>query len=1322
MRTTRKLLAAVAAVCGVAVVILAGALYTLQTGWFRQRVRDKIVTAAEQATGGRVELGSFHYNWRALSAGFDGFVVHGTEPAGAAPLFEAPSIRVGLRIVSLLRRDVDIRYLEIDRPRIHLVVHPDGTTNFPRATTGATSSDFVNQLFSLQVDRFEIKQGLVEANAQKFPLTVRGKDLNFRLARQRGAAQYGISVAARNVECDAARLRGFSGDLAARMHLERDRVWLDSFALTARGATLRANGSLNHFANPVVYFKVDGQMEAANVAALMGQAALKGGEVGWSGLVHYEPGADVSFMGRVSGRSLAYRLDRTELRNIDFNSGVMAHGDEIRLVGLSASALGGSVNGDAVVRPDGAFEFNGKFLGFGVRQIGALRGFSPPWNGTASGYLHVTGTLGKQNFSVQSAVAISPAAAGIPVSGDLHISYRQLGDELAFGDSHVTLPHTHVSFSGRAGETLGVVVDSTNLNDLNPVFVAKNLGLPVIGNNGSIHFDGTVSGPLSKAFVEGNVTAAQFEFRNLAWQQLRSHVKAAEGGVDFSSLTAESGSLHLTGSGHIGLEGWQMRPASTLRLEAKFQGVDLGKIAAGLLPARLQVLRGLASGSMNLAGSISNPQGAAHLHIEHLDAYGQRVNTVQIEAAVEHNRVRITQGRMQAGPASLAFSGAYEHSAESWEEGRLTVKADSNGFPLASVAAVRNREPELQGQIEIHAQATAKITPEHIEPLEADGRMIVRGISVNRVAYGSMEMGVATRGQLMEARFSGDFRETHLAGKAQVELAAGLPASGEVHLDRINFRTLYALMTPGRNAEPGLDGFVQGGFTFSGPLEHWEQMRASVRLDEAEARPVAPAGEETHVTAADLVFRNYGPIVVDAVNGRANIRSLDIQGKDTALSVKGSFSYLQQGQMQLSIGGEADLRLFQLLDPDIRSGGQSVLSASITGTLANPAINGTLGVKNGSFFLDGVPNGLTGVNGTLKFDRDRATLENLTAQTGGGSVSLTGFVTYGAGGALVYRLKGNAENVRMRYGGGGITANADVQLTGTSQSSVLSGTVTVSRVAFNANTDVGTLLASIAAPGPANEQDFLTGLQLDLHLESASNLQLSTALSRDVEADIDLRLRGTPNHPVLLGNISANQGDIKVFGTKYSINRAQVSFMNPVKIEPLLDLDLQTRARGVIVDITIAGTPGKLNINYRSDPPLQPRDIIALLTVGRAPNAPENVPSTQSANDVSSLQPSGNTVLGAAISPNSSRLQKLFGVANIKIDPMVQGITNTMQRLTIEQQISRDITVTYVTNLSQTSEQIFRLEWALSQQYSLVALRDDNGEFGIDIQYKKRFK
>ena len=315
----------------------------------------------------------------------------------------------------------------------------------------------------------------------------------------------------------------------------------------------------------------------------------------------------------------------------------------------------------------------------------------------------------------------------------------------------------------------------------------------------------------------------------------------------------------------------------------------------------------------------------------------------------------------------------------------------------------------------------------------------------------------------------------------------------------------------------------------------------------------------------------------------------------------------------------------------MQSSGESQIAASIQGTLKNPALTGTLEVKNASFFLSSIPNGLSGVNGTVRFDHDRATVQKLTGHSGGGDISLGGFVSFAGGGPLVYRLEANADNVRLRYAGGiSVTANSGLRLTGTSKSSLLSGTITVSRAAFNPSTDVGSLLTggTTGVPVATNQSDFLTGLQLDIRVESAPDLQLTTSLSQDVEAEIDLRVHGTPDHPLVLGNLSASQGDIKLFGTKYSINRGEVNFVNPVKIEPVLDLDLQTQARGITVDITISGTLSKLNINYRSDPPLQPRDIVALLTVGRAPDIASNVASVQGTNDFSALQSGANTVLG----------------------------------------------------------------------------------------------
>jgi translocation and assembly module TamB len=60
-------------------------------------------------------------------------------------------------------------------------------------------------------------------------------------------------------------------------------------------------------------------------------------------------------------------------------------------------------------------------------------------------------------------------------------------------------------------------------------------------------------------------------------------------------------------------------------------------------------------------------------------------------------------------------------------------------------------------------------------------------------------------------------------------------------------------------------------------------------------------------------------------------------------------------------------------------------------------------------------------------------------------------------------------------------------------------------------------------------------------------------------------------------------------------------------------------------------------------------------------------------------------------------------------------------RLTLEQQVSTVVTVTYITNLSVTNQQIVRVQWDLGKQWSVVALRDENGAFSVDFQYRRRF-
>jgi translocation and assembly module TamB len=80
-------------------------------------------------------------------------------------------------------------------------------------------------------------------------------------------------------------------------------------------------------------------------------------------------------------------------------------------------------------------------------------------------------------------------------------------------------------------------------------------------------------------------------------------------------------------------------------------------------------------------------------------------------------------------------------------------------------------------------------------------------------------------------------------------------------------------------------------------------------------------------------------------------------------------------------------------------------------------------------------------------------------------------------------------------------------------------------------------------------------------------------------------------------------------------------------------------------------------------------------------------------------------------------------VTQLKIDPtFTSGSELPQARLTVQQQISSDLTFTYVTNVTRSDPQIVRVEWAIDDNWSALATRQENGMIGVDLFYKRRFQ
>jgi len=326
-----------------------------------------------------------------------------------------------------------------------------------------------------------------------------------------------------------------------------------------------------------------------------------------------------------------------------------------------------------------------------------------------------------------------------------------------------------------------------------------------------------------------------------------------------------------------------------------------------------------------------------------------------------------------------------------------------------------------------------------------------------------------------------------------------------------------------------------------------------------------------------------------------------------------------------------------------------------------------------------------------------------------------GFVTYGR--TVGFDLTASGSEVRFRYAGISVTSDQTLRLKGTLQNSSLSGDVTVTRFAQIPSTDLKFALAQAGPSVVPNTSSPLNSLHLDVRILSAPELTVQTTLAK-LSGGVDLRLRGTAARPVLLGRINVAEGDIKVGGTKYHLERGDVTFTDPVRIDPVLDIEATTRVRDYDITIGLHGTLERLTTTYRSDPPLSSEDIVALLAFGRT----QYDTSAAATPQFGFAESASSAVLGQAINQTATnRFSRLFGVSSIRINPALGGTdSNPNARLTVEQQVSNNVTLTYITNLTRSAQQVIQFEYNISSEYTFQAIRDENGVVSFDLLIRKR--
>ena len=1323
---------------GIAGLVVAGAVafvIVVQTGWFKNQVRERIVSVAEQATGGRVDIGSFNYNWRALTAEVSPFVLHGSEPPSSPPFFRAAKIRIGLRIISAFKKQVDIASLDVEKPQVYVTVAPDGSTNIPTPKLARSSKSLTQQLLDLKIQHFELQNGFAEYNSKRIPLDVKGDHLEASLIYDANGPAYRGDISSRKLRVSAPQLKQpLTFDLATKIALQSDALQILHTSLSNGEEKIQAKGFVTNLAQPQAVLEVKASAPVNELKKLFAVPLESHGDVAFEGQGSFESSPfKYKLVGKMTARGLGYDYQSVAIRDIAAASRIELSPEKLRLPELDVSALHGHFRGSADLVQFRKLTISGNSAGFALKELAELGSRNAgELNGVLSGPVHLTADLthaGLHNVIAQAQLEIAPGTGGTPVEGAANVAYNQAAGKIELGNSRLTIGSTQATVSGVLGQSLAVHATSKNLNDALPLFPLLGQEppkeIPVALESSSASFDGTVVGPLAAPRISGKAEVGRFSFQGQHFDHLTATVDMDQSSANLRTLALTQGKMRVEGQGRVSLRDWRVEDTSTVSGLLSVTGADVQTLAK---EAQTEApVSGTLSGILRVSGAVDSPLASGTIEAADLSAYGEHADAFRGDVTVSATGIEVSDGNIRSGPARISFSGAYNHLAKDWKDGSLRFDVSTSRLTLAQIKHVQDAEQKLGGDVDVKASGAAKVVGGAIDLTSLTGQASLRNAVLDGQPYGDLELTASTRLPILGVSAKVNFGGIQIEGSGEWRMEGDYSGQARFQIPRVPFATLHDLV-PGPHTRPTLpfDGFLQGNATVTGPLNHPGSMRADVVLSTVQLTASSSASPKGGFQTQDLVLRNSEPVRLEATMKAIDIRSASFAARETSLNATGRVTFDTSTPWDLNVAGRVNLSILQIFNPNLLASGASVVNLAVHGPLMEPQIDGRLELQNASLFLRDFPNGVDQANGLILFDRNRATVQNLSATTGGGTVTFESgsFVGF-RGPALLYRLQATAANVRYRTPDGiSITVDSKLALVGTSDNSVLSGSVRVTRAAFNPRTDVGALLAAYQKPvsSPSEANEYLKGVQFDVQIESARSLEVLTSLTRNIQADANLRLRGTPDRPVVLGDISVSSGQIEFFGTKYTINRGDIRFLNPSRIEPTLDMDLETQVRGITVDISFSGTLSKLNFSYRSDPPLQANDIIALLAVGRTPSTTSPLASAQNT-DNSYIGTGGNALLGQALTPATGRLQKLFGVSHIKIDPQITDVTTIPQaRLTFEQPVSSDVTLTYITNLAVANQQIVRLEWDVNRRWSVVALRDENGAFSIDFLYKKSFK
>jgi len=1287
-----------------------------------------LIRRLNSTVGGWSEVDSLSIEWMSLRAKIHGLVIHGKEPKGSDPLFSATEIDAGLRIDSFWGRRVSLDELKITQPRVHIRVEKDGSTNVPAPPGSAKQKPgkpMNEALFDLHVKQVQLQDGWILYNDVQTPVAMQGSD--FRLALNAGgSASQPVYVGAldwKNLQFAAKRYVPLPVNLLAKFTIRRDGFAVEQALIGAGRSKLDLQAEMSNYRQPDWKFKYRAWLDLVDFRKTLRSPMTPTGKVDVRGEGTFSGGlaqGNGSFVG--SEINLNYEVFR--------DSGVGARGNYrfdkngLQVPDFVATAFGGTVSGPVTMK-FATLQFVAKTHVQSVRMaqvLPALERASFPvnelhWDSVVTADTVETWTGPFEHFEISGTMDLNPpaelAAKHIPVTGGASLRYRYDQGVLAIDTAEFDTPTSRIHAAGALGKrnsTLEIQFETGALEvytDFIDAIRGPNPGKTKTALSGSVRWDGKLSGAPGGPTLTGHARGERVAYEDLHFDSLEADMTYAPSELSISQGHARLGAMQADIEGSLDLDHWVFRPENEWSADVNFEKVPLESFQGFI--AKKYPVEGTLTGQFHGHGTREKPAINGLFDLADGKAYGVTFSLLRGQLNATPDEVRIANaelrlfapGKEKGGAGIVTGSAGYRFTDET-----IALDLVGAGLPLEKFEKLQSPRMPVGGQMTFRMKASGPARAP-----QGEGTVHIVDLRVGQETIGSFDGTLTSDGREAKLELSSAMTDGSISGEYTVGLTEPYPVRGKAYIKNINL-------------DPFLVTYLHLGH-FSGHGNAEGEIALEGNLSQPGAIVMDANFSKMAFNYSNVQLENSGPVHFRASTEEVNIDPVTFKGKDTNFKIEGNVRFTGRRGVGLKLNGAVDLRLLSGFVPGLDARGPAQVNASFEGTLDRPRITGRVHIESASARMADFPTGLSAIKGDLIFDATRLSFNNLTAEAGGGTLTLTGSVNY-ADRPIRYDISAKTERTRIRYPEGmSWQVAGNLRLSGTPESAVLSGKVIVDRANLSGGLETaGALIASREYGGPPSS--FLQNLQFDIEALSTPDARMEWP-NAELEADANLRVRGTWEHPILLGHIHVLSGDLYFHGNRYRVARGDLNFARPLNIDPDINIEATTTIQQYEITLNFSGPASKLNLSYRSDPPLPGNDIVTLLTLGQTSSEAE----VRAGGTGASQSPGSgaSAILSEAISSQlGGRLERLFGITKLRVDPGLAGVGSTgseqsaAARVTVEQQVTRNLTITYVSNVSSTQQQVIQVEYNVNRNVSIVALRDQNGTFGIDFKIKKRFQ